>query len=65
MFAAGYPILAKAQKPGGVTVLSAVSANDVPNKGLPGSPTIQAMVVEVVEEEQEESPPEEEAPPAE
>ena len=31
VYAASYPILAKAQKPGGVTVLATVGAGDVPN----------------------------------
>jgi hypothetical protein len=32
LFELSYPILAKVQKPGGVTVLSAVGPGDVPNK---------------------------------
>ena len=43
VYAADYPILAKAQKPGGVTVLSAVSANDVPNKHTYTAGTIQML----------------------
>jgi hypothetical protein len=41
VYTAEYPILAKAQKPGGVTVLSAVGAGDVPNKTVPFTATIQ------------------------
>jgi hypothetical protein len=42
IFTTEYPILAKAQKPGGVTVLAAVSAGDVPNKHVPFTVTIQS-----------------------
>ena len=69
LYAAAYPILAKAQKPGGVTVLSAVTGGDVPNKPVPGTPTIQMAVLgeqlqqekqsEGVEEDVEEVEPEE------
>lgn len=41
LYAASYPILAKVQKPGGVTVLSAVTAGDVPNKPTYSAGTIQ------------------------
>jgi hypothetical protein len=46
VYAADYPILAKAQKPGGVTVLSAVSAGDVPNKPTYTAGTIQMLDAE-------------------
>jgi hypothetical protein len=52
VYTAEYPILAKAQKPGGVTVLSAVSAGDVPNKPTYLAGTIQMVsLVETVTEE--------------
>jgi hypothetical protein len=46
VYTADYPILAKAQKPGGVTVLSAVGAGDVPNKPTYVAGTIQMVSVE-------------------
>lgn len=52
VYRADYPILAKAQKPGGVTVLSVVTANDVPNKHVPGVPTIQMVEAEPQVEEE-------------
>jgi hypothetical protein len=61
LYTASYPILAKAQKPGGVTVLSAVGAGDVPNKGTWAAGTIQMALgvgpesVEETEVETEES----------
>ena len=45
LFRVDYPILAKAQKPGGVTVLSTVTANDVPNKPTYAAGTIQMASV--------------------
>jgi hypothetical protein len=75
VYTADYPILAKAQKPGGVTVLSAVGAGDVPNKPTYSAGTIQMTMLlaeepetEAVEEEahvEEEAPAEEEAEPVE
>jgi hypothetical protein len=41
VYTAEYPLLAKAQKPGGVIVLSAVGAGDVPNKPTMFTATIQ------------------------
>jgi hypothetical protein len=41
VYTADYPILAKAQKPGGVTVLSGVTGGDVPNKHTFVAGTIQ------------------------
>jgi hypothetical protein len=41
LFTACYPILARVQKPGGVTVATTVGAGDVPNKPTPSTPTIQ------------------------
>jgi len=67
LYTASYPILAKVQKPGGVTVLTTVGPGDVPNK--PAWTGTQIMTVgteehakslelkpaeEVVEEESEE-----------
>jgi hypothetical protein len=46
VYTADYPILAKAQKPGGVTVLSTVSAGNVPNKPHYSAGTIQMLEVE-------------------
>jgi hypothetical protein len=46
LWTAEYPITAKVQKPGGVTVLSAVGAGDVPNK-----PTYTAGTIQMVEAE--------------
>lgn len=43
LYKASYPILAPAQKPGGVTVSAVLIANAVPNKPQPGTPTIQEM----------------------
>jgi hypothetical protein len=43
VYTAEYPILAKAQKPGGVTVLSTVSGGDVPNKPTYAAGTIQSL----------------------
>jgi hypothetical protein len=65
IYTAEYPILAKAQKPGGVTVLSAVSAGDVPNKPTPFTSTIQSTEQLLAEAEattthHEENPGEEE-----
>jgi hypothetical protein len=69
VFTADYPILAKAQKPGGVTVLSAVSAGDVPNKPTYSAGTIQmTMLLAATEEvvsEVEGTGPAEEAEPVE
>jgi hypothetical protein len=62
VYTADYPILAKAQKPGGITVLSAVGAGDVPNKPTYTAGTIQMVSVE---EEAQESPPAEVAVQAE
>jgi hypothetical protein len=50
IYTAEYPILAKAQKPGGVTVLSAVSGGDVPNKPTYVAGTIQMVSLEAEEE---------------
>jgi hypothetical protein len=50
VFTADYPILAKAQKPGGVTVLSAVGPGDVPNK-----PTYVAGTIQIATEATEEA----------
>jgi hypothetical protein len=50
VYTAEYPILAKAQKPGGVTVLSAVGAGDVPNKPTMFTATIQVASLAVAEE---------------
>jgi hypothetical protein len=41
-YKADYPILAKAQKPGGVVVSTTLIANAVPNKPTPFTSTIQA-----------------------
>jgi hypothetical protein len=49
VYRADYPILAKAQKPGGVTVLSTVTANDVPNKPTYAAGTIQMVEVQAEE----------------
>jgi hypothetical protein len=57
LYAAMYPILAKAQKPGGVTVLTTVGAGDVPNK-----PTFTAGTIQIASME---GPAEETAPEAE
>jgi len=43
LYAASYPILAKAQKPGGVTVLATVTGGDVPNKPTYAAGTIQSL----------------------
>ena len=43
VYTASYPALAKAQKPGGVTVLSGVSGGDVPNKHTYVAGTIQSF----------------------
>jgi hypothetical protein len=51
VYTADYPILAKAQKPGGVTVLSAVGPGDVPNKPTYAAGTIQMAGVEAQAEE--------------
>jgi hypothetical protein len=54
LYAASYPLLANRQKPGGVTVLTTVSANDVPNKHTYAAGTIQmvqALEAEVTTEE--------------
>ena len=56
VWTAEYPILAKAQKPGGVTVLSVVGAGDVPNKPTYTAGTIQIIQVESTSEEQEVKP---------
>jgi hypothetical protein len=42
LFTASYPILARVQKPGGVTVATTVSAGDVPNKHTYIAGTIQS-----------------------
>lgn len=63
LYAASYPILAKAQKPGGVTVLATVGAGDVPNKHVYAAGTIQMTSLDEepqVEEQTEEEPPAEE-----
>ena len=52
VWTAEYPILAKAQKPGGVTVLSVVGAGDVPNKPTYTAGTIQMVQVESTSEEE-------------
>jgi hypothetical protein len=44
IFRAEYPILAKAQKPGGVTVLSTVTSNDVPNKPTYAAGTVSGSI---------------------
>jgi hypothetical protein len=46
LFTASYPLLAKVQKPGGVTVATTVGAGDVPNK-----PTYTAGTIQSVNEE--------------
>jgi hypothetical protein len=51
VFTADYPILAKAQKPGGVTVLSAVGPGDVPNKPTYAAGTIQMLSAEAETQE--------------
>jgi hypothetical protein len=56
IYTAEYPILAKAQKPGGVTVLSAVGAGDVPNKPTPFTATIQMAQESMSEAEAEGNP---------
>jgi hypothetical protein len=58
VYTADYPILAKAQKPGGVTVLSAVGAGDVPNKPTYAAGTIQ-MTQSLMSEETIQDPAEE------
>jgi hypothetical protein len=63
VFTAEYPILAKVQKPGGVTVLSAVGAGDVPNKPTYAAGTVQ--MTQLVESEVQEAAPAEEAVPVE
>jgi hypothetical protein len=50
LFTASYPILAKVQKPGGVTVVSTVSAGDVPNKHTYSAGTIQMVTAEATAE---------------
>jgi hypothetical protein len=65
VYTADYPILAKAQKPGGVTVLSAVGAGDVPNKPTYTAGTIQmvgALSEETKEASAEEATEEEHSP---
>jgi hypothetical protein len=46
LFTASYPLLAKVQKPGGVTVLTTVAAGDVPNKHTYAAGTIQMVQAE-------------------
>jgi hypothetical protein len=53
VYTADYPILAKAQKPGGVTVLSAVGAGDVPNKPTFTAGTIQMVSLDAAPEAEE------------
>ena len=54
MFTASYPLLAKTQKPGGVTVLTTVAAGDVPNKPTYVAGTIQSVeTLAALTEEQE------------
>lgn len=51
LYTATYPILAKVQKPGGVTVSSTVGAGDVPNKPTYVAGTIQSVALDAVTEE--------------
>lgn len=51
-YTASYPLLAKVQKPGGVTVLSAVSGGDVPNKHTFVAGTIQSFEAYMAEVEE-------------
>jgi hypothetical protein len=55
LYAASYPILAKVQKPGGVTVLATVSGGDVPNKPTYVAGTIQSVesLAELAAEQEE------------
>ena len=46
LYQASYPLLAKVQKPGGVTVVTTVAAGDVPNKPTYLAGTIQLASVE-------------------
>jgi hypothetical protein len=50
LYTASYPLLAKVQKPGGVTVATTVGAGDVPNKPTYVAGTIQIVNLMVEEE---------------
>jgi hypothetical protein len=66
LFTASYPILARAQKPGGVTVLTTVAAGDVPNKHTYASGTIQSfesLLAAVAEWDEQRAQAKEEAAP--